>query len=67
MPIEIDLSGSQGNAFSVMGTVRSVLKQVGKSKDEIESVMTDMQSGDYAHLIEVAKTATDGLIEFKGR
>jgi hypothetical protein len=66
MPIQIDLSGPQGNAFCVMGTVQSVLQQIGKSKDEIKVVMDDMQSGDYEHLKQVAVESTNGLIQLIG-
>jgi len=64
MPIQIDLSGPQGNAFAIMGAVDSVLRQIGKSKEEISEVLNDMQSGDYEHLKFVAVDSTNGLIEF---
>ena len=50
LPIEIDLSGPDGNAFVLLGKARSLAKQLGLPNQEIED---DMMSGDYEHLLEV--------------
>tara|TARA_B100002019_G_C21222130_1_gene575316 strand:+ start:1008 stop:1238 length:231 start_codon:yes stop_codon:yes gene_type:complete len=52
-PIEIDLQGPEGNAFLLIGKASKLSKQLGHSKEEIEDIKNDMQSGDYEHLIDV--------------
>ena len=51
--IVIDLTGPQGNAFALMGIAQSFAKQLGYSKEQIDAMMTDMQSSDYEHLVQV--------------
>lgn len=46
--IEIDISGSAGNAFVLMGHARSYAKQLGLDPDQI---MEEMKSGDYDNLL----------------
>lgn len=48
--IEIDLTGPQGNAFFLIGTVGNLAKQLGKDNKKITS---EMMSGDYENLIKV--------------
>ena len=48
--IEIDLTGPDGNAYSLMGRATSYAKQIGIDP---EPILKDMKSGDYDHLIEV--------------
>lgn len=48
--IHIDLEGSQGNAFVLIGTAMKLAKQCGMDGDQIVKEMT---SGDYEHLISV--------------
>jgi hypothetical protein len=52
--IEVQLTGNDGNAFSIMGTVTKALRRGGASKDEIETYMTESMSGDYDNLLRVA-------------
>mgnify|MGYP005825051743 CR=1 FL=1 len=61
--IVIDSTSPEGNAFSIMGTVKKVLQEMGKSKTEIEEAMERMKSGDYNDLCEVANSVTNGLVE----
>jgi hypothetical protein len=49
-PIEIDLTGPEGNAFVLLGYANSWAKELGLDKD---AILTDMRSGDYEHLLEV--------------
>ena len=49
----VELTGTDGNAFAVMGTVRNAMKEVGRTQDEMDEVMHDMMSGDYNHLMSV--------------
>lgn len=62
--IKLDLSGPEGNAYVIMGTTRSILKQLGQTKEAIEAVITDAMSGDYDHLLEVCKDACMGLLDY---
>jgi len=38
--IEVQLTGNDGNAFSIMGTVTKALRRGGATKEEIELYMT---------------------------
>ena len=51
--IQIDLSGPDVNAFMLLGRASSLGKQLGKSKEEIQEMLTEMKSSDYEHLIKV--------------
>jgi hypothetical protein len=52
--VSVQLSGNDGNAFAVMGAVKSALKKAGASKEELEQYLTDSMSGDYDNLLRVA-------------
>ena len=45
----IDIRGPQGNACAVMGTAKSLAKQLGYDADEI---VNEMMQGDYEHLLD---------------
>jgi len=49
-PIEIDLTGPDGNAFVLLGIAGRLAKQLGKDKSKIQAEMT---SGDYENLLSV--------------
>ena len=51
---EIQLTGTDGNAFSIMGKVRDAMREVGWTKAEIAEATDEMMSGDYEHLIRTA-------------
>lgn len=53
MKTQINLSGPDGNAYALMGYASRFGKQLEKSKDEIAAILTDMQSSDYDHLLDV--------------
>jgi hypothetical protein len=48
--IEIDLTGSQGNAFVLLGCARDLSKQLGIDPDVVHEQMT---VSDYDNLVEV--------------
>jgi hypothetical protein len=48
--IEIDLTGPDGNAFSLMGYASNLCRDLGMNKTPI---LNDMMSGDYEHLLSV--------------
>jgi uncharacterized alpha/beta hydrolase family protein len=47
----IDLTGPDGNAFSMMGFAQRFAKQLGYSQEAISELLNDMKSSDYEHLI----------------
>ena len=49
--IEVQLTGTDSNAFSIMGAVRKALKRAGVSNDEIAAFTTEAQSGDYDNVL----------------
>jgi len=49
-PVEIDLTGPDGNAFVMIGHAKSLAKQLGLDGKKIQ---TEMMSGDYENLIKV--------------
>lgn len=48
--IEIDLTGSQGNAFVLLGYANNFCKQIGR---DFAPIKQEMMSGDYEHLLSV--------------
>ena len=51
--VEIDLTGPDGNAFVLMGYASRLGKQLGFDKPKIDSIIEDMKSSDYEHLLEL--------------
>ena len=51
-PIVIDLTGPQGNAFYLLGAVKSLRKVLPPTKT-VKEVQDEMMSGDYEQLVEV--------------
>jgi hypothetical protein len=47
---EIDLSGSDGNAFALLGYAETFAEQLGYDGPAIQE---DMMSGDYKHLLDI--------------
>lgn len=52
--IEVQLSGTDGNAFMVMGAVTRELRKAGVSSDEIDKYREESMSGDYDNLLVTA-------------
>ena len=48
--IEIDLTGSQGNAFYLLGTADNLAKQIGLDG---KAIVAEMMEGDYENLVAV--------------
>ena len=48
----IDIRGPQGNAFALMGTAKSLARQLGYDKDEIDQILCEMQEGSYEELLD---------------
>tara|TARA_R110000803_G_scaffold105200_2_gene173393 strand:+ start:80 stop:307 length:228 start_codon:yes stop_codon:yes gene_type:complete len=52
-PIIIDLTGPDGNAFTLMSYVKRFGDKLGWSSEECQDLINKMMSGDYEHLLEV--------------
>ena len=48
--IEVQLVGTDGNAFALIGVVQKALKKAGASKEELDEFFDEATSGDYNHL-----------------
>ena len=62
----IDLQGSQGNAFALMGIADSWLRQM-KRRDEFNAMRTEMMSGDYDNLIRIFEENFGDYVELVGK
>tara|TARA_B110000037_G_scaffold209140_1_gene257987 strand:+ start:62 stop:286 length:225 start_codon:yes stop_codon:yes gene_type:complete len=51
--IVIDLTGPQGNAFSLLALAKNFGKQLGMGDSYIKEIQANMMSGDYENLIKV--------------
>lgn len=51
--VTVQLTGIDGNAFSIMGAVAKALRKAGHA-DAVDAYMADSMSGDYDHLLQVA-------------
>lgn len=49
--VNVKLSGTDGNAFAIMGTISKALRRAGASQDEIREYMEESMSGDYDKLL----------------
>ena len=49
-PIEIDLTGPDGNAFVLLGYADTLAKQLDKDS---KAIREEMSAGDYEHLVKV--------------
>jgi len=49
--VKLQLVGLDGNAFALMGAFQRQAKKEGWTKEEIDAVLDDCQSGDYDHLL----------------
>ena len=48
----IDLNGPEGNAFYILGTAKSLCKQIGIGTERTTEILDEMRSDDYEHLIQ---------------
>ena len=56
LPIVIDLTGPDGNAFALMAYARRFATQL-EWKDKGAALINEMMEGDYEHLLEVFDNA----------
>jgi len=50
--IKVNLVGTDGNAYALMGRVSSALRKAGVNSEEIKDFYTEATSGDYDHLLQ---------------
>ena len=56
---KVRLTGSDGNAFAILGAVTGALKAAGYSKEEVSEFTKEAMSGDYDHLLATAMNWVD--------
>ena len=49
--VVVQLSGEDGNAFAILGTVRRALKRAGVDAEAVDEFQSEASSGDYGHLL----------------
>ena len=49
--IEVELSGTDGNAFLIIGKVQKAMRQAGCTKEEIRAFVAEATSGDYDNVL----------------
>jgi hypothetical protein len=52
--IEVQLTGNDGNAYSIMGAVSKALKRAEVPQIEIDQYINRSMSGDYDNLLQIA-------------
>lgn len=57
--VTVQLSGLDGNAFAIMGRVRSALQKAKVPKDKITKFLEEAKSGDYDHLLQTCMRWVD--------
>ena len=50
--INVPLVGQDGNAFAIMGRVRSAMKRAKLPAEEVEAFTKEATAGDYDHLLQ---------------
>lgn len=53
------LSGVDGNAFSIMGRWKREAKRHGWTDEQVAAVLEECRSGDYDHLLQTIMRCTD--------
>jgi hypothetical protein len=62
--VEIDLTGPDGNAFSLIGYAIRWNTQLGKTEEEIKAFGEEMMSGDYEHLVSMMEERFGEFVTF---
>ena len=55
----VKLVGEDGDAFSIMGSVKQALRRAGADKEYIDQYLKDAISADYDHLLAVSMEYVD--------
>lgn len=57
--VHVQLSGQDGNAFSIMAAVSSALREAEVPTEEINKYREESMAGDYNHLLQTAMAWVD--------
>jgi len=57
--VAVELVGSDGNAFAILGAVGKALRRAGVSKEERDAFFAEATAGDYDHLLATAMRWVD--------
>lgn len=52
--VTVQLTGIDGNAFSIMGTVTKAMRRAGVAKEDIDAYFAEATSGDYDNVIKTS-------------
>ena len=55
----VKLTGRDGNAFTILGSVKHALRCAGADKEYIDKYLNEATSGDYNHLLAVSMKYVD--------
>jgi len=55
----VQLSGRDGNSFSIIARVQAALKKAGATEAEIKEFCDDAMSGDYDHVLQTCMAWAD--------
>ena len=50
--VTVELSGSDGNAFAIIGKCMAEARKAGLTREELEEFRTEAMEGDYDHLLQ---------------
>lgn len=50
--VKVELIGTDGNAFAVLGKVQRALRQAGVDPDEVKLFLKEATAGDYDHVLQ---------------
>lgn len=59
--IEVVLSGSDGNAFSIIARVTQALKRGGAAPDDVQAFIDEATSGDYDNVLSTCMSYVEVL------
>jgi hypothetical protein len=57
--VEVELSGQDGNAMSIIGAVRRALRRDGAPQSDLDTFTEEAMSGDYDNALRTAMTWVD--------
>lgn len=57
--IHVQLTGEDGNAFSIIARVQAAMRRPGIPKDEIDRFRDEAMSGNYNHVLQTVMAAVD--------
>lgn len=58
-PVEVQLEGQDGNAFSILGRTTKALQRAGAPQEVVDAYLAEAQAKDYEHLLQVTLAITE--------